>query len=676
MYSKIAKESGGPFRALLTEVLPRELPLNFSNQGLLRYLQSINFRVENKQVLATFPDKTAVTILSILLSQKIKIDKCNSDGTCESKFPLESLKKSSVPLTFEIRKDLDENRQLAIPHPANQIVVAHIYEEYAQRLLAHTNLSRFSIRRPVETIKNTGLKTSYFKNDRVSGVDAQDVHGSIEVSNPYFRYKEFDFLYKFYKSQHFTDQELKFNFLLKLDIQKCFESIYTHSIEWAIYGKQNIKTSLRDGNKDRFGAILDKVVQNFNDAETHGILIGSEFARIFTEIILQRIDVEIERELLQVGLKIHEDYQIFRYVDDFFIFVRSEENQNLILPVIERQLRPYRLHLNRSKQQTFPLPYISNASIFFQWFDEILDKAYVAGKNSGLSNCSRRPLRQLFDGYKAQLSVLKLLPRDAANYGITRVENKIIELGDDFLKQEKEVHDTSKSNECFMAVKELIEFSFYICSGSPMALTIFKLAKCCSLARRIITKLEVSFEAEQEFESLIFHQTVQLMNKNPLRQNSPVETLYLLSILSEQRSSFSLTESQLIKFLGFENVQGQLKIVDWVNSLMILQLLDYLVFIPGNYPELLEGVEEWILKKITSLKGNPRNFAEEPILTISTLTCPVISASTKEKIFQMYDDSLPTDWETEFVSAKYSFMDWGNTDIYDRILKQPSHELY
>ena len=61
-------------------------------------------------------------------------------------------------------------------------------------------------------------------------------------------------------------------------------------------------------------------MQSSNWRETHGIPIGSEFSRIFAEIIFQRIDNNIMQEINK-RFEQHKfiDYRIYRYVDDFFI---------------------------------------------------------------------------------------------------------------------------------------------------------------------------------------------------------------------------------------------------------------------------------------------------------------------------------------------------------------------
>ena len=65
---------------------------------------------------------------------------------------------------------------------------------------------------------------------------------------------------------------------------------------------------------------------SFN-GNTHGIVIGPEFSRIFAEILLQSIDVKVKNKLLSYkssnyihGIVEGVHYTIKRYVDDYFLF--------------------------------------------------------------------------------------------------------------------------------------------------------------------------------------------------------------------------------------------------------------------------------------------------------------------------------------------------------------------
>ena len=59
-------------------------------------------------------------------------------------------------------------------------------------------------------------------------------------------------------------------------------------------------------------------MQRVNYNETNGIIVGPEISRIFAEIILQRIDVNVVNRLKQSPylLTLGRDYEVRRYIDD------------------------------------------------------------------------------------------------------------------------------------------------------------------------------------------------------------------------------------------------------------------------------------------------------------------------------------------------------------------------
>lgn len=121
--------------------------------------------------------------------------------------------------------------------------------------------------------------------------------------------------------------------MLQVDISKCFPSIYTHSIGWAVKNKRLAKAKPRvygdfDGN-------FDNLMQIMNYRETNGIIIGPEVSRIFSEIILQKIDLNLIDKMNGLDLKVSKDFDFRRYVDDYFIFYRSDKVKEAFMRSLE-----------------------------------------------------------------------------------------------------------------------------------------------------------------------------------------------------------------------------------------------------------------------------------------------------------------------------------------------------
>src|SRR5690606_35495927 len=149
----------------------------------------------------------------------------------------------------------------------------------------YTNRSPFSIRFPKKVassfyVKNKFENAKKYKNDEASGISNEN---KFKHSTTYFSYGGHTRLHDFFDSSDYRELETKFNFLWSVDVSKCFDNIYTHSISWAVKSKSNAKVNT--GGYDSFSSAFDKLMQSVNYNETNGIVIGNEVSRIFCEVI-------------------------------------------------------------------------------------------------------------------------------------------------------------------------------------------------------------------------------------------------------------------------------------------------------------------------------------------------------------------------------------------------------
>jgi len=131
-------------------------------------------------------------------------------------------------------------------------------------------------------------------------------------------------------------------YMVCADISKCFPSIYTHSIPWALVGKSMAKASRRNGWYND----LDHFIQNTKHGETHGILIGPHASNLLSEIILLAID----KRLIERG------WEYIRNIDDYACYVKSEQDARQFLIDLQTELREFDLSLNHKKTMVKALP--------------------------------------------------------------------------------------------------------------------------------------------------------------------------------------------------------------------------------------------------------------------------------------------------------------------------------
>jgi hypothetical protein len=136
-----------------------------------------------------------------------------------------------------------------------------------------------------------------------------------------------------------------YQFIARTDITNFYSSVYTHSIAWAVHGREQ---ALND--RELFGNKIDKLIQYANDGRTNGIPIGSVLSDLIAEIILSKIDQNTSKELENIK------FLAVRFKDDYRILCDSESEAKLILKTLGKNLSTYNLSINESKTSIQKLP--------------------------------------------------------------------------------------------------------------------------------------------------------------------------------------------------------------------------------------------------------------------------------------------------------------------------------
>ena len=192
---------------------------------------------------------------------------------------------------------------------------------------------------------------------------------------------------------------LGYKFQLKLDISNCYASIYSHSIAWAMCGKEKAKQYLRTKEpsslkqKYELADRLDTFTRFQKNNETNGIVIGPFTSRIFSEIVFS----ELDRLLTKKG------YHFRRYVDDYKFYFRSEAQAQESIPIIERILNEYNLNLNTEKSEISRYPY-ETISPMRHSLEEALKRGKVL---EALNTASRFHAQGEVGAYKYVLKLIK-----------------------------------------------------------------------------------------------------------------------------------------------------------------------------------------------------------------------------------------------------------------------------
>lgn len=127
-----------------------------------------------------------------------------------------------------------------------------------------------------------------------------------------------------------ASSENRLTHLIQMDIQSCYETLYTHTLEWAM---------------GKLGDKFDRGIRSGNQKRTHGLPIGPYISDILAEIVMCWIDRNIEKALNKL------DYLGYRYKDNYYFLTRGSNECEKILSIVSEELRNAHFTLNDSKTE-------------------------------------------------------------------------------------------------------------------------------------------------------------------------------------------------------------------------------------------------------------------------------------------------------------------------------------
>lgn len=144
--------------------------------------------------------------------------------------------------------------------------------------------------------------------------------------------------------QRSIELALKYRYMFVTDITNCYASMYTHTIAWALMGKEEAKEKIQ--SKGLLGNIIDHYIQSMQFGQTNGIPQGSVLFDFIAEMILSYADKQLADKLSANGI---EKYTILRYRDDYRILSNSKDELEKIAFFLQEVLTELNLQLNTKK---------------------------------------------------------------------------------------------------------------------------------------------------------------------------------------------------------------------------------------------------------------------------------------------------------------------------------------
>lgn len=640
-------------RVLITETLPFETPIIFSNDGLYNHLASTSA--------ASGIKKTIIEALVLGEGHPKAIN-------------------STKPYLYKIRKNFKEFRRLALLHPLSQWRLKCFYQKYEQLILHYCAQSPASIRSPRKVAGSFYNKSSWeninqYKKDTVT---LASLDRYVKHTPSFFSYFGHDRLYKFFNSRDYFSLEKQYCVLTTLDVSKCFDSIYTHSLSWAVKDKEFTKGNISISST--FAQEFDQTIRHGNHNETNGIPIGPEASRIFAEIIFQEID---RRAIATISnLEFGTDYVFRRYVDDVFIFAINETVAQRVYEIYSDVLIGFNLHANTAKSSTIYRPFLTAKSrLIFEaghktneFLSKFLDETPASGLIPKRVFSKWKLTKSYIDSIKALCSANSSNYDDVASFLMSVFTERIKKLvNEDLDKYEIAVQDS------YLAVIEvLVDVLFFLYSVAPSVGGSYKFSTSLILVFRFAEK-NLPNHAET-ISHLLYTLTFRLLLDQCGRPHAEdVEGFVNLEYLNITLAIRELGDNHLLP----SRILDELFIKD--RRLSYFTIVSCLFYIRDD--EQYKAIRKKILRSATSRLGNMSDIlmnSEKAYLLLDLLSCPFVPNANKslwiKSLYSVLQKAPPNNAEiNDFLAVVcdgHWQIDWQDVDLLNSLEKKELKQAY
>lgn len=641
MYKKASKAL--LYRCLLTDTLPYEVPTIFSNDKLFSSL-------------VTTPSGGLKAALE-------KIYQYNDTYT--------------VPYNYEISKNEKNTTTLSVVHPLAQVRFADFYEKYSNSILNHCSYDRFSLRRPVAAAapfaRGKIIDDDAKSKGGVSQLLAHTDEPDVSHLTSYFSYARYNLIGRFIGSREFIRLETRFSLYRSIDVSKCFFNIYTHSISWAVKDKSFSKEA-RDTYS--FESKFDTLMQRCNHNETNGIVVGPEFSRIFSEIILQSIDLKVERELSTLNFRGGRDYEIRRYVDDYFVFANSIDTLDRIEKVLRKNLSFYKLFVNERKVETYHRPFVSPLSLArFDVGSAASNASSIIGEmlDSPSGEVPRKHLRKL-------KGALQPIRPSIARYGVSYsnisgwLMTRFRRLVQKCLRAGEKVTDARDRETLADAAILLLEEALYVCAMDLRVRTTYAV---CQIALSFQKAGAILTDGQKDqVDLLLMSECTNILNSAVQQQTDMQEfvdsvEVYNLLICGAQ-------------FVGADFLKSS-RVAAAIERILSHADLSYFAFITLKFcflkdrtffKEQLDYLNDKASRRIREGKQYLQRDTQTFLLFCDFLSSPDVSRAERRQLFNDLLGGTISNAVVDKLQEHVGFVDWGGLSVEHLLRRKELRPVY
>lgn len=682
-------------RPILSDVLPFEVPPTFSNGGFFTFVTQYNVHYDKHedakvvvwQCSSSKIDEAIQAIFHTVPSSsewpKSRTIKRNGKQFVERFWKVAKHSAWTIPYGFNIAHKDREFRRLSVIHPRNQIAVADFYAKNSSQILHYTGQSDLSIRFPFSVAKSVKFSDRLYEERKSHIVDTVEQQTKeYENIGSYFSYKHYSNIFKFYEHYKYLNAEKKFDYLLRLDVSKCFDSIYTHTLPWSTIGTVACKDHLTFTRRS-FGGRFDKLLQDMNQGETNGIVIGPEFSRIFAEIILQRMDRNFVKAMAKIGFFHRTDFQAFRYVDDYFVFCSSRIEQAAVERELTLVLREMKLGLNVAKTEKIEKPIITSLTMAKNAVRDVFSRSFSASRvefdnpsdpdDPFLVFQTKLNPSSLIVEFKSVLKQHSIEYKNILNYTFAALERNTRSLFDQF-ETSSPAHRSERS--LVKAVIGVLEFAFFVYAADPRVNISVRLARLISLVVDELHRLGLNRDLKNQAFKFSFDNLSRQLKKSSSSHSPNVEVMYLVLALKKLGRGYLVSEEVLASYFGFSKDQKTEAYHDDNNMdyLAATVLFNYTTS-KRKYEKLRLAAEVCLLKRFSERIEYSYQDTEQILIYLDMVTCPYVSNETKIKLASAFGHTY-LQLRALQTCSDYWFTDWHGFDLSLSLDKKRTREVY
>jgi hypothetical protein len=371
-------------------------------------------------------------------------------------------------------------------------------------------------------------------------------------------------------------------------------------------------------------------------------------------------------------LKLGVDFEVKRYVDDYFVFANDEKILDLIHGVFKKEIEAYKLYINKSKTQKRKTPFIANIAVAKRdvqnlcegLISQITHEEVIGGRKTKTLIPIRNHFGLSHNFIKNFQGIAKRndLGYESINKEVIRHFKKILV---NVIKSNNETYDKVMIENFLLLI---LDISFYSYSLNINSSTTFKIAQIIVLICKYLEQRK-----EEDLKQAIFNKiskesdfAMSIFQRKTKATDTNIETLNLLIALRKLDEEYLLSEKKifdLFKLDGDKSIQK-------LNYFQIVTLL-YYVQDTAKYNNFKSKIEDAVCKKFFHDK-DPFSKSEFTLLFFDFICCPFVSKQSKQKLMRVakYENTNFDAEIEEIEKCKQWFMSWDSEIDLEGILKK------